>query len=119
MLLEPIQGEIGVIPADPEFLRGLRRLCDERGLLLMFDEIQCGFGRTGDGCAWHSLGCPEVVPDAVAWAKGDGGWLSHGRVLDCRPGGDVIGRSHGAPCPTCSAPGRTGRPSVVRRSVAR
>ncbi len=70
ILLEPIQGEIGVIPADAEFLRGLRRLCDERDMLLMFDEIQCGFGRTGDWCAWHSLGCPEIVPDAIAWAKG-------------------------------------------------
>ena len=57
-------------PAEPEFLRGLRRLCDERDLLLMFDEIQCGFGRTGDWCAWHSLGCPDLVPDAVGWAKG-------------------------------------------------
>lgn len=70
ILLEPIQGEIGIIPAEAEFLRGLRRLCDERDLLLMFDEIQCGFGRTGDWCAWHSLGAPEVVPDAIAWAKG-------------------------------------------------
>lgn len=70
ILLEPIQGEIGVVPASAEFLRGLRRLCDERDMLLMFDEIQCGFGRTGDWCAWKSLGCPEVVPDAIGWAKG-------------------------------------------------
>ena len=70
ILLEPIQGEIGVIPAEAEFLRGLRKLCDERDLLLMFDEIQCGFGRTGDWCGWHSLGAPEVVPDAIGWAKG-------------------------------------------------
>ena len=70
ILLEPIQGEIGVVPAEAEFLRGLRRLCDERDMLLMFDEIQCGFGRTGDWCAWKSLGCPEIVPDAIAWAKG-------------------------------------------------
>ena len=70
ILLEPIQGEIGVIPAEAEFLRGLRRLCDERGILLMFDEIQCGFGRTGDWCAWHSLGAPDVEPDAIGWAKG-------------------------------------------------
>ena len=70
ILLEPIQGEIGVVPATAEFLRGLRRLCDERDLLLMFDEIQCGFGRTGDWCAWKSLGCPEIVPDAIGWAKG-------------------------------------------------
>ena len=70
ILLEPIQGEIGVMPARAEFLRGLRKLCDERDLLLFFDEIQCGFGRTGDWCAWKSLGCPEVVPDGIAWAKG-------------------------------------------------
>ena len=70
ILLEPIQGEIGVIPATAEFLRGLRKLCDERNILLMFDEIQCGFGRTGDWCAWHSLGAPDVEPDAVGWAKG-------------------------------------------------
>ena len=70
ILLEPIQGEIGVVPAEAGFLRGLRRLCDERDLLLMFDEIQCGFGRTGDWCAWKSLGCPEIVPDAIGWAKG-------------------------------------------------
>ncbi len=70
ILLEPIQGEIGVVPAEAEFVRGLRRLCDERDLLLIFDEIQCGFGRTGDWCAWKSLGCPEIVPDAIAWAKG-------------------------------------------------
>ncbi len=70
ILLEPIQGEIGVMPARTEFLRGLRKLCDERDLLLFFDEIQCGFGRTGDWCAWKSLGCPEIVPDGIAWAKG-------------------------------------------------
>ena len=70
ILLEPIQGEIGVVPATAEFLRGLRRLCDERNLLLMFDEIQCGFGRTGDWCAWKSLGAAEIVPDAIGWAKG-------------------------------------------------
>ncbi len=70
ILLEPIQGEIGVVSAEAEFLRGLRRLCDERDMLLMFDEIQCGFGRTGDWCAWRSLGSPEIVPDAIGWAKG-------------------------------------------------
>ena len=73
ILLEPIQGEIGVVPATPEFLRGLRKICDERHLLLMFDEIQCGFGRTGDWCGWRSLGAPEVEPDAISWAKGMAG----------------------------------------------
>ena len=78
ILLEPIQGESGVAPATADFLRGLRRLCDERGLLLMFDEVQCGFGRTGDWCAWRSLGAPEVQPDAISWAKGMAGGFPMG-----------------------------------------
>ncbi|MFY9983572.1 MAG: aspartate aminotransferase family protein [Chthoniobacterales bacterium] len=72
VLVEPIQGEGGINPTTPEFLTGLRRLCDERGLLLMFDEIQCGLGRTGNWCAWKTV-APEVVPDAVSWAKAIGG----------------------------------------------
>lgn len=80
ILLEPIQGEIGVIPATPEFLRGLRKICDDRGLLLMFDEIQCGLGRTGDWCGWRSLGAPEVEPDAISWAKGMAGSFPMGAI---------------------------------------
>ncbi len=80
ILLEPIQGESGIQPATPEFLRGLRTLCDERGLLLMFDEVQCGMGRTGDWCGWRSLGAPEVMPDAVSWAKGIGGGFPIGAI---------------------------------------
>jgi predicted acetylornithine/succinylornithine family transaminase len=68
ILVEPIQGEGGINPATPEFLIGLRRLCDQHGLLLMFDEIQCGLGRTGNWCGWKTI-APEVVPDAVSWAK--------------------------------------------------
>ena len=85
VLLEPIQGESGVLPAKPEFIRGLRKLCDERGLLLMFDEVQCGFGRTGDWCGWRSLGTPEIVPDAISWAKGMAGSFPMGAiwVRDC------------------------------------
>ena len=80
ILLEPIQGESGVLPATADFLRGLREICDERNLLLMFDEIQCGFGRTGDWCAWRSLGAPEVVPDAISWAKGMAGGFPMGAI---------------------------------------
>ena len=80
ILLEPIQGESGVMPATADFLRGLRRLCDERGLLLMFDEVQCGLGRTGDWCAWRSLGAPEVEPDAISWAKGMAGSFPMGAI---------------------------------------
>ncbi len=70
ILLEPVQGEGGINPATPEFLKGLRELCDKHDLLLMFDEVQCGFGRTGDWCAWRSIVPSGVEPDAVSWAKG-------------------------------------------------
>lgn len=80
VLLEPIQGESGILPATPDFLRGLRHLCDERNLLLMFDEVQCGFGRTGDWCGWRSLGAPEVEADAISWAKGMAGSFPMGAM---------------------------------------
>lgn len=70
ILLEPIQGEGGINPATAEFLRGVRALCDCHNLLLFFDEIQCGLGRTGDWCAWRSIVSQGVEPDAVSWAKG-------------------------------------------------
>jgi predicted acetylornithine/succinylornithine family transaminase len=69
ILLEPAQGEGGINIASAEFLRALRALCDEHGLLLLFDEIQCGLGRTGDWCGWKSL-APEIAPDGISWAKG-------------------------------------------------
>jgi acetylornithine/N-succinyldiaminopimelate aminotransferase len=72
ILLEAFQGEGGIYPASCEFLMGLRRLCDDHGILLMFDEIQCGLGRVGNWCGWKAI-APEVVPDAVSWAKGIGG----------------------------------------------
>lgn len=69
ILVEPVQGEGGVHPAKPEFVEGLRGLCDRLNLLLLFDEIQCGLGRTGDMCGWKSI-APGVHPDGVSWAKG-------------------------------------------------
>jgi len=78
VLLEPIQGEIGVLPATTAFLKGVRALCDKHGLLLMFDEVQCGLGRTGDWCAWQTLTNGEVVPDAISWAKGIAGGFPMG-----------------------------------------
>jgi acetylornithine/succinyldiaminopimelate/putrescine aminotransferase len=80
VLLEPIQGEIGVNPATPEFLRLARDLCDRHGLLLMFDEVQCGLGRTGDWCGWKTLAGPELMPDAVSWAKGIAGGFPLGAI---------------------------------------
>jgi len=69
ILVEPVQGEGGIHLASPEFLRGLRDICDECDLLLLFDEVQCGLGRTGNFCGWRSI-TEDVEPDAVSWAKG-------------------------------------------------
>lgn len=80
ILLEPIQGEIGVAPSSADFLTGLRRLCDERDLLLMYDEVQCGFGRTGDWCAWQTIIGEAAAPDAISWAKGMAGGFPMGAI---------------------------------------
>jgi acetylornithine aminotransferase/acetylornithine/N-succinyldiaminopimelate aminotransferase len=79
VLLEPVQGESGIHPADAAFLREARRMCDERNLLLMFDEVQCGLGRTGDWCGWKTI-APDVMPDAVSWAKGIAGGFPLGAI---------------------------------------
>ena len=70
VVVEPIQGESGVVPADPEFLKGLRKLCDDNDALLIFDEVQSGVGRTGYLYAYEMYG---VVPDILTSAKGLGG----------------------------------------------
>ena len=90
ILLEAIQGESGVQPAKPDFLRGLRRLCDERGLLLMFDEVQCGMGRTGEFCGFKAI-APDVVPDAISWAKGLAGGFPIGAVWARAPYANLLG----------------------------
>ena len=69
VLLEPVQGEGGVVPADDQYLRDVRSLCDERGMLLMLDEIQTGFGRTGE---WFGFQHAGIVPDVVTMAKAMG-----------------------------------------------
>lgn len=69
ILLETVQGEGGIYPAEPEFLEGVRKLCDEEGILLIFDEIQCGMGRTGAMFAWQDYG---VKPDIMCMAKAIG-----------------------------------------------
>jgi acetylornithine/N-succinyldiaminopimelate aminotransferase len=66
VLLEPVQGEGGVNPAPPEYLQGVRRLCDERGILLMVDEVQTGLGRTG---RWFGFQHAGIQPDVVTLAK--------------------------------------------------
>src|SRR5579871_4486453 len=78
ILIEPVQGEGGVRSAPPTFFRALRALCDERGLLLAFDEVQTGMGRTGDLFAYKRLG---VTPDVMSLAKALGGGFPIGAVL--------------------------------------
>jgi acetylornithine/N-succinyldiaminopimelate aminotransferase len=78
ILIEPIQGEGGVRSAPPAFYRALRQLCDEHGLLLAFDEVQTGMGRTGDLFAHRRLG---VTPDVMSLAKALGGGFPIGACL--------------------------------------
>lgn len=70
VVVEAIQGEAGIMPAEPDFLRGLRQLCDENDALLIFDEVQTGVGRTGSLYAYEHY---QVVPDILTTAKGLGG----------------------------------------------
>ncbi len=69
IILEPLQGEGGIHMAEPEFMSGIRKLCDEEGILMICDEIQCGMGRTGSMFAWQSYG---TKPDIVTMAKAIG-----------------------------------------------
>lgn len=78
VILETIQGEGGIYPAAPAFLQGLRQLCDEKDILLIFDEIQCGMGRTGDYFAWQGYG---VKPDIMTCAKALGGGVPVGAFV--------------------------------------
>ena len=97
ILLEAFQGEGGIYPASRDFLIGLRQLCDEHEILLMFDEIQCGLGRVGNWCGWKVI-APEVVPDAVSWAKGIGGGFPLGATwLRAKP----IRKSEGSETRLC------------------
>ena len=93
-LLEPIQGEGGIRPATPEFLAGLRAACDERDLMLAFDEVQCGVARTGTLYAYQHYG---IAPDIMATAKGIGGGFPMGACLatEKAASGMVIG-THGS-----------------------
>ncbi len=78
VIVEPIQGEGGVVPADPEFLKGLRQLCTQYDAVLIFDEVQTGVGRTGELYAYQAYG---VVPDILTTAKALGGGFPIGAML--------------------------------------
>ena len=89
ILVEPIQGESGIRPATAEFLRGLRQLCNDQNLLLMFDEVQCGVGRTGRFCGFQSIAA-DVQPDAISWAKGLAGGVPIGAIWARSPYADLL-----------------------------
>ncbi|MES2146759.1 MAG: acetylornithine transaminase, partial [Pseudomonadota bacterium] len=93
-LLEPIQGEGGIRPASKDFIRGLRQVCDDKDLMLVFDEVQCGVARTGYLYAYEYYG---VTPDIMASAKGIGGGFPLGACLATEKAarGMVVG-THGS-----------------------
>ncbi len=93
-LVEPVQGEGGIRPASPEFMRGLRRICDENDLMLVLDEVQCGVARTGKLYAYEHYG---IEPDILASAKGIGGGFPMGACLatEKAAAGMVVG-THGS-----------------------
>lgn len=78
IMIEPVQGEGGIHVAAPAFIRGLRELCDRTGMLLIFDEVQCGLGRTGRLWAYEHYG---AAPDIFTTAKGLGGGMPIGAML--------------------------------------
>jgi predicted acetylornithine/succinylornithine family transaminase len=86
VMLEPVMGEIGVVPAEPGYLAGVRRWCDDRGLLLILDEVQTGLGRTG---RWFAHQHHGITPDVMTLAKGLGGGVPIGACL-AAPKADVF-----------------------------
>jgi predicted acetylornithine/succinylornithine family transaminase len=88
IVLEPVQGEGGIIPALPEYLSSVKSLCEERGIILTFDEVQAGMGRTGSFLACQQMG---VTPHIVAMAKGLGGGFPIGAMA---ASSDVMDKFH-------------------------
>ena len=89
IILEPVQGEGGIYPADAQFLKGLRELCDEKDILLIFDEIQCGMGRTGTMFACQRYGVkPDIMTVAKALGCGlpIGAFLTNDKAASLKPG---------------------------------
>jgi acetylornithine/N-succinyldiaminopimelate aminotransferase len=93
-LVETVQGEGGMTAGTPEFIQGLRKACDDHGLLLVLDEIQCGYGRTGKMWAYEHYG---ITPDIMTAAKGIGGGFPLGACLATEDAakGMVVGTTYG------------------------
>lgn len=87
VILEPIQGEGGIIPASSEYLKNVKSLCEKFNAILIFDEVQCGMGRCGSLFAYEKFG---VTPDVVCTAKGLGGGFPIGTVLANGPAANVL-----------------------------
>jgi len=105
IIIEPVLGEGGFIPAPAAYLRGLREICDRHGIALIFDEVQSGFGRTGRWAAYEHAG---VVPDISTWAKSMGGGMPISAVLGkaelldrAEPG--TVGGTYGGNPVACAA----------------
>ena len=92
IILEPVQGEGGIYPGDPEYFQSVRKLCDEKGILLIIDEIQTGFGRTGKMFALEHL---DVVPDMICCAKSIAAGIPMGAVI-CNSKIEVPKMMHGS-----------------------
>jgi acetylornithine/N-succinyldiaminopimelate aminotransferase len=105
VLLEPVLGEGGVVPLDPGYLHGVRELCDERGALLVLDEVQTGVGRTG---AWYAFQRMGVTPDVLTSAKALAGGLPIGATIVARDelafaAGEHASTFGGGPVPCAAA----------------
>lgn len=91
VLIEVLQGEGGIRPSDLSYLQALRKLCDERGWLLMIDEVQSGIGRTGK---WLAHQWAEILPDVITLAKGLGGGVPIGAVAARGPAAGILKPGH-------------------------
>jgi len=117
IIVEPIQGEGGLVKADVEFLKKLRELCDKWNCLLIFDEIQCGVGRSGSFFAYEKFG---VIPDVVCMAKGLGGGIPIGAVLVNEKADVFVPGDHGTTFggnPLSCAVGKTVLTELVDKGV--
>lgn len=111
ILLEPIQGESGVNAVSPDFLRAAQRLCRQHNLLLLLDEVQCGFGRAGEMMGWRAIVAGrEIEPDAISWAKAIGSgyplgafWVNDRGGLPALLGPGTHGSTYGGSPLACAA----------------
>jgi len=100
VIIEPVQGEGGFIPAPKRYIQELRKICTEHGIMLILDEVQSGFGRTGDWAAYNHY---NVVPDISTWAKSMGAGMpigaviGRGEVMDAAQAGTIGGTYPGNP----------------------